>query len=152
MRRVIGGKVYNSRTATEIAKADRRRLGEAYWYQERLFETKAGTHFIIGIGGPLTRWNDDVGLIALDKRQTSHWLVKHGFDEPAWGRDDAAPSPEPDCSQDGKVFVGFYSDSDTKHHLTRTAYLEGMSMSELLNLVVRAYNATGKLPGALHGC
>lgn len=76
MRKVVGGKVYNSKTADELAKVESFRGGSQSWYQERLFRTPTGEHFLMGIGGPLTRWNDDIDIVPLNQEQLDHWLRK----------------------------------------------------------------------------
>jgi hypothetical protein len=155
MRRVIGGKTYNSNTAEQLHKADMRHLGEQFWYQERLFRTKDGDHFLIGIGGPLTRWNDEVGMVALNEAQTAYWLDKHRFSQPGWMADKRTVVEvmnEVEVEADGKAYIGFYADPEHKRKLAHAAELEAMSVSELLCLLVRAYNDTGKLPGVACGC
>ncbi len=80
MEKRLNGVTYNTNTATQLAKADMRHAGDLYWYVERLYRTKAGAFFLVGIGGELTRWNDDAGLVPLEPEAVEYWLKKHGID------------------------------------------------------------------------
>jgi len=79
MERRINGRVYNTNTSKQVAKADRRHLEGEFWYVERLHRSRRGLFFLVGIGGELTRWNDDAGLVPLTQDQVDHWLEKHGL-------------------------------------------------------------------------
>lgn len=77
MMRVVAGKRYNTKTAEEVAKVDQRSAGEQFWFVERLYRTASGDHFILGIGGDLSRWRGESGIVPLDKEQVDHWYRKH---------------------------------------------------------------------------
>jgi hypothetical protein len=56
MKRVIGGKLYDTATATEMAQAERFPASDFNHYREKLYKTKSGAYFLHGVGGPLSRW------------------------------------------------------------------------------------------------
>ena len=62
MKKIIGGKVYDTDTAKQLAYWD---SGPDYtdfhWYQEKLFRKKTGEFFLHGEGGPLTQYAEAVG-------------------------------------------------------------------------------------------
>ena len=51
MKKVINRKVFNTDTATELGYKYFGDFGSPFGYEERLFITKSGQHFIYGIGG-----------------------------------------------------------------------------------------------------
>jgi len=62
MRRVIGGKVYNTETATCICclpcfTQDERNFN---WHDTHLYKTPKGAYFISGEGGPRSMWAEQI--------------------------------------------------------------------------------------------
>jgi hypothetical protein len=62
IRRVIDGKIYDTRTADEVATIASLDYGrnDCRYEKTALFLTKKGAWFIAGEGGPLTRWREKV--------------------------------------------------------------------------------------------
>jgi len=57
MTRVIGGKVYNTETATLVCDLDCSHYPNDFQYHDtRLYRTKKGAYFIAGTGGPMSMW------------------------------------------------------------------------------------------------
>jgi len=76
MKKRINGHTYNTNTAKLMVsvKGDLDRGGN--WYKEMLYETEDHLYFLVGVGGELTRWNGETGLIALDKDAVDFWRKK----------------------------------------------------------------------------
>ena len=58
MKAIIGGKKYDTETATQVASDYGGGLGRSdfgYW-QEALYRTKTGAYFLHGQGGGLSQW------------------------------------------------------------------------------------------------
>jgi len=60
MKRVIGGKVYNTETATLIAE-ECGSPGELTCWNEQLYRTIKGAWFLYGHGGPASGWSKSSG-------------------------------------------------------------------------------------------
>ena len=57
MKKVIGGKLYDTRTADLIADCGGGNgRSDFRWFNEGLYKTKKGAFFLCGEGGPMTRW------------------------------------------------------------------------------------------------
>jgi len=83
MKRVIGKKMYNTETATELGQywnglgtSDFRNL------EETLYKTSKGAYFLHGSGGPMTKYAVSAGsnstsgssqIIPLSKREAIQW-------------------------------------------------------------------------------
>ncbi len=91
MRRVINGKVYDTRTAKEVGSADS--LGRSassvtdfqYW-EATLYQTKKGRFFLAGEGGPMTMFSEPAGqnasiggsgIIPMSREETLEWAESH---------------------------------------------------------------------------
>ena len=89
MKRVIGGKVYNTETAKEIAQWDN---GLSYsdfdQCSEGLYKTTKGAFFIAGSGGARSKWSESVGnwqsagegIIVLTTSGAMDWCECHDVD------------------------------------------------------------------------
>lgn len=60
MKKVIGGKLYNTETATKIAVISKRDHNFSD-HTTRLYITKKGNFFLQGKGGPMSRWAEPCG-------------------------------------------------------------------------------------------
>jgi len=62
MKKVIDGKIYNTKTATCIASWDNGYYGGDFnRCSEDLYQTKKGVYFIYGEGGPRSRYSESCG-------------------------------------------------------------------------------------------
>jgi hypothetical protein len=63
MKRVVGGKTYNTATATEIVELPCSFSGSDFRSETTsLYRTENGRFFIAGEGGPMTRWAESKGI------------------------------------------------------------------------------------------
>jgi hypothetical protein len=83
MKKIIGKKVYNTETATEVASWDNGSFGrDLDSCAEALFLTKKGAWFLFGEGGPRSRYFESVGdrytggsdLVPLSEEGAYAWL------------------------------------------------------------------------------
>ena len=57
MKRVIGGKIFNTETAEEICELPCHYYRSDFqWHETVLYRTKRGAYFLAGSGGPASRW------------------------------------------------------------------------------------------------
>jgi hypothetical protein len=89
MIRVIGGKRYNTETATLVAEWENRYSRTDFQHEEAdLYRAPNGGWFLRGSGGPMTRWAIPVGnngwgggggIEALTEDEAFDWLERHEF-------------------------------------------------------------------------
>jgi len=88
MKRIINGRRFDTKAATEIATTG---SGGSYndfrCYEEKLYRTPRGNWFVHGHGGPMTRWGraavgggtiEGEGILALTDKQALQWLEDAG--------------------------------------------------------------------------
>lgn len=89
MKRIVQGKLYDTKTAQEIASWDNSLgRGDFGHCSERLFKTPKGAFFLAGEGGALTRWSEPVGnmraggsgIVPLSPEEALTWCETHGVD------------------------------------------------------------------------
>ena len=79
MKKVINGKLYDSETAILIDTAVSTSQSEHRSYSETLYKTPKGNFFLVGHGGPQTRW----------AQQTEEGVTSYGYGLIAIKADDA---------------------------------------------------------------
>ena len=101
MRRIIDGKVYDTKRAEELCNISpdgfsRNDLG---WEDTHLYVTEKDTFFLAGKGGPLTRWTILEG----------HSVHRSGKGMIVLGRDEARRLVEQHCNR--KTFVCLFGEA-----------------------------------------
>ena len=83
MKKTIESKVYNTATATVIASEDNGHYPNDFRYcLETLYRTQKGAFFLVGEGGPMSRYSVQVGncstggtdLVPVDDAEALCWL------------------------------------------------------------------------------
>ena len=84
MKAIIEGKRYNTETATEVADfSNNYPSNDFHYYEESLYQTKAGNWFLQGEGGGLSKYAVPVGnngsgggsrIIPLSPAEAKAWL------------------------------------------------------------------------------
>lgn len=86
MRKVINGKLYDTDTANEIASDSYLYASAFSHWVETLYQTRNGSWFLVGEGGPSSRYSVSVGhnqwgggsqIIPLSKAKALAWLEEH---------------------------------------------------------------------------
>lgn len=85
MRRIIGGRLYDTDTARKVGSTwhtDGFRVGDFHYYEEALYAKRTGEYFLHGRGGAETPYAEPVGLTGL---QGGEKIVPLGQEEArAW--------------------------------------------------------------------
>lgn len=90
MRKIINGKIYDTKTADCIAEWSNHYTPNDFHYcEESLYRTKKGNWFLAGEGGALSKYARPVqggsgggeGLTPLTSDEARQWLEDHGFTE-----------------------------------------------------------------------
>ncbi len=76
MKKIIGKKEYDTKTATLIKKFTYSYFGDPEGYEESLYQTPDGFFFIYVRGGEDSIHSDE-NIIRLSKSKTEQWLEKH---------------------------------------------------------------------------
>lgn len=87
MKRIIGGKRYDTETAQEIGSGGGKgNPGDFRHYSESLYITKKGSFFLAGEGGPLSRYGRPAygggtcggeGIIPISREDALSWCEEH---------------------------------------------------------------------------
>ncbi len=90
MKKIIGGKVYNTETATHIGtNSTHLHRGDFAYEDEDLYVTKKGAFFLQGEGGPMSRWSQPCGsngctggsgIQALGTSEALEWCEQNDVD------------------------------------------------------------------------
>jgi len=90
VKAVIDKKVYNTKTATEIAEDyNTPDQGNFHYCSETLYRTKKGAYFLFGEGGALSKYAEHFPggssggseIIPFSDDEAAEWLAEHGFTE-----------------------------------------------------------------------
>ena len=87
MKKIIGGRVYDTETAKKIQKWDNGMYGNDFRFcEETLYKKKTGEYFIYGSGGALSKYSISCGngstgsseIIPLTKDRAKTWMEEKG--------------------------------------------------------------------------
>lgn len=84
MRKVINNKLYDTDNATKIAEYSYN-SGDFSQFSEELYKTKNGVYFMVGDGGPMSKYHETIGNTTYGTRELSlmnvaevkRWLANH---------------------------------------------------------------------------
>lgn len=87
MKKVINGLRYDSEKAIEIGSDSYSNASDFHWWEETLYKTpRAHRFFVVGEGGPMSRyarttgqnqWSGGSDLFPLDKNAALAWCEEH---------------------------------------------------------------------------
>ena len=61
MKKIIDGKLYDTKTAEEICHEGFSQQGDFAYWEDTLYRTKKGQYFVDGGGGPMSKYGESVG-------------------------------------------------------------------------------------------
>jgi len=76
MQKIIRKKVYDTETATQIAKAVYGSFGDPAGYEEILYQAPEGHFFLYGIGGEDSPYPEEK-IACMSKERATAWAVDH---------------------------------------------------------------------------
>ena len=86
MKKIIGGKKYDTDTAKILGSAGYSHPGDFSFWAEHLYQKKTGEFFLHGIGGPMSRYARRIGpdewtggeeIRPLSLKEAREWAEKH---------------------------------------------------------------------------
>ena len=135
MKKVIGGKVYDTETARAVAET---RHGEGprdyHYFRETLYRKRTGEYFLAGVGGPLTkystptgqnRWDGGEKIIPLAYDEAAAWAEAE-MDADAYVAEFGAVGEDEEAET---VRVNLSMPADAAERIRRAAAAAGMSVS-----------------------
>ncbi len=86
MKKIINGRRYDTETATEVGHDWNGRCTDFYHWRETLYQKKTGEFFLLGEGGPLSKYGEACGsntlsdgckIIPLSYQEATAWAEEH---------------------------------------------------------------------------
>lgn len=86
MKKIIDGKTYNTETAEYLGEYSYSNSRDFHYCSEELYQTKKGTYFLYGEGGPLSKYAVPCGnrsysagedIKILTEKETQEWAEDH---------------------------------------------------------------------------
>jgi hypothetical protein len=86
MKKIIGGRCYNTDTAKILGSAGYSHPGDFSFWLERLYQKKTGEFFLHGIGGAMSKyarrvslneWTGGEKIIPLTREEARKWIEKN---------------------------------------------------------------------------
>lgn len=141
MRKITGGKVYDTATARELASASNGGTwGDFSHWEETLYRKKTGEYFLHGEGGAMTRYAEATGqnewsggerIMPMTYAEAQAWAEEHLSGEAY----EAIFGPV--VEDDTKVVVSYRLSASTAETVKRRAAEAGMSISDYLDSVLK---------------
>ena len=143
MKKIIGGKVYDSDTARYVGSWDNGNFpNDLYYCAEELYCKKTGEYFLIGAGGAASKysvgignnnWSGDTQIIPLTYDAAKEWAEK-GLDA-----DDYIAEFGEIAEDDTKRVVTINITTSLYESVKRTASERGTTISALIEDALRKY-------------
>ncbi len=73
MKKIINKKTYNTDTAVLLGHITFGVFGDTDGFEEKLFKTKSGNHFIYGLGGVSSKYPAET-IIPLSLAEANEWI------------------------------------------------------------------------------
>lgn len=145
MRKIIGNKVYDTDSATQVGSADNGAYTDNLSYvEESLYRKRTGEYFLHGSGGARTRyamprsgdggWSAGERIVPLDYQGARRWAEKN-LDAPAYEREFGTPDDDA-----GSVMLTVRVPAQGKAALDRECSETGESRSSIVARLLESLN------------
>lgn len=140
MKKVIGGKLYNTETAKFLGGDSYSNPGDFAHWSEGLYKKRTGEFFLYGEGGPLSRYAQTIGqnewsggeqIQPLTVENARQWAEEH------LSADEYEAIFGEIAEDDSKKTVTFSIATDAVEILSRLASETGKTKSELVEEMIR---------------
>lgn len=147
MKKIIGGKKYDTTTAKLVGTYDTGYIGDFEWRNEKLYLKATGEFFLAGEGGAKTRWASRTidgffsggGILPLTFDEAREWAEEH-----LSVKDVENLFRIPSDAETGKKIQSFSIAPKTINGLRYLAQNLGISRSEIIDqLVAKAVETAG---------
>ncbi len=140
MRKIIGGKVYDTTKATKVAEWDNMYdVSNFEHYSETLHRKRTGEYFIHGEGGPASKYGKSLGnntwgggesIVPMDYERARQWMEEHA-DADDYEREFGVVDED---SESVRLHIRIAA--STKARLDRYAAQNGMTLGEAIESLV----------------
>lgn len=148
MKKIIGGKKYDTDTAKRVGSFESGYIGDFEWRNETLYQKATGEFFLAGKGGAKTRWasraidgySSGEGILPLTLDEAREWAEEH---LPVDEVEKLFQIPKEEVAS-GKKIQSFSISPKTINGLRYLAQNLGISRSEIIDqLVAKAVETAG---------
>lgn len=148
MKKIIGGKKYDTDTAKRVGAFEEGYIGDFEWRNETLYQKATGEFFLAGEGGAKTRWasrtidgySSGEGILPLTLDEAREWAEEHLTQAEV---EELFQIPKKDVDL-GKMIRSFSISPKTINGLRYLAQNLGISRSEIIDqLVAKAVETAG---------
>lgn len=149
MRKIIGGKKYDTDTAKRVGSFESGYIGDFKWRNETLYRKATGEFFLAGEGGAKTRWasrtidgfSSGEGILPLTLDEAREWAEEHLTQAEV---EELFQIPKEEDVASGKKIQSFSISPKTINGLRYLAQNLGISRSEIIDqLVANAVETAG---------
>lgn len=149
MKKIIGGKKYDTDTAKRVGSFESGYIGDFGWRNETLYLKATGEFFLAGEGGAKTRWasraidgfSSGEGILPLTLDEAREWAEEHLTQAEV---DELFQIPKEEGVDSGKKIQSFSISPKTINGLRYLAQNLGISRSEIIDqLVANAVETAG---------
>ena len=86
MKRIINGRRYDTHTAKKVGEASYSNCSDFHYWSEELYVKRTGEYFLYGVGGPMSKYSQQVGqnewtggqeIIPLSLKEAKKWTEKY---------------------------------------------------------------------------
>lgn len=149
MKKIIGGKKYDTTTAKLVGTYDTGYIGDFYRRYEKLYLKATGEFFLAGEGGAKTRWasrtidgySSGEGILPLTLDEAREWAEEHLTQAEV---EELFQIPKEEDVDSGKKIQSFSIAPKTINGLRYLAQNLGISRSEIIDqLVAKAVETAG---------
>lgn len=149
MKKIIGGKKYDTDTAKRIGTFEEGYIGDFEWRNETLYQKSTGEFFLAGKGGARTRWSTRTidgyasgdGILPLTLDEAREWAEEHLTQAEV---EELFQIPKEEDVASGKKIQSFSIAPKTINGLRYLAQNLGISRSEIIDqLVAKAVETAG---------
>lgn len=141
MKKIIGGKIYDTDTATRIdVMSNNRSYSDFSYFSETLYRKRTGEYFLYGEGGPMSKyavsrgdnsWSGGSAIIPLSYDKAKEW-AEENMDADDYQKEFGEVSEE-----DDDVRTSFQLPADVAAKLERMAAKAGTSKSAIICTLIR---------------
>lgn len=149
MKKIIGGKKYDTDTAKRVGSFESGYIGDFEWRKEQLYLKATGEFFLAGKGGAKTRWasrtidgySSGEGILPLTLDEAREWAEEHLTQAEV---EELFQIPKEEDVASGKKIQSFSIAPKTINGLRYLAQNLGISRSEIIDqLVAKAVETAG---------
>ncbi len=139
MKKIINGKVYDTRTAINLAECDHGAPGDLHYVCEALYRKRTGEFFLHGEGGPASKYSESTGM---NQWSGGEKIIPLDWDAAReWGEENLSTAKYEEIfgeivEDDSRVTVTMSLSAGSVERAKRAAAQAGMSLSAYIESLI----------------